>query len=206
MSLYRRFLAATFACLLIFGLSACAAKSPGTGDVVVLFTGDVHCGIDSGFGYAGLWQIRRELEEQGCPTLLVDCGDCIQGEPVGMVSQGAVIVDLMGMLGYDAAVPGNHEFDYGTDRLLELAGEASFPYICCNFTRKEECVFLPYIIKEAGGIRIAFVGVTTPTTIVSSSPSYFKDLHGSYIYSFNVVVYITYSTSIDSDRQKHHNK
>ncbi|MCR5620369.1 MAG: bifunctional metallophosphatase/5'-nucleotidase [Treponema sp.] len=180
----RRLRTALLATLLLLCLASCGAKRPGRKDVVVLFTGDVHCGMDRGFGYAGVWQLREKLEAEGCATLLVDCGDSIQGEPVGMLTKGGAIVDLMGEMRYDAAVPGNHEFDYGVDRLLELAGTAAFPYVCCNLTTDGRGVFSPYIIKEAAGIRIAFVGITTPATITSSSPVYFQNGDGNYVYSF----------------------
>lgn len=53
---------------------------------------------------------------------------------VGTLSQGEYIISLMNAAGYDLAVPGNHEFDYGVDRLMELAAGAEFPYLSCNFT------------------------------------------------------------------------
>ena len=85
---------------------------------------------------------------------------------------------------YDIAVPGNHEFDYGTERFLELTEKAEFPYICCNFTYKDELVFEPYIIKEVAGLKIGFVGVTTPSTITTSTPAFFQNSDGEYIYGF----------------------
>ena len=96
--------------------------------VYILVTSDVHCGIDQGFGYAGLKQVRDALEAQGYATLLVDDGDSIQGEPIGTLSKGEAIVSLMNEIGYDVAIPGNHEFDYGTDRFLELVDMAEYPY------------------------------------------------------------------------------
>ena len=126
------------------------------GDIYILCTSDVHCGVDQGFGYAGLEQVRDTLEEKGYETILVDDGDSIQGEALGTVSKGEAIIGLMNAVGYDAAIPGNHEFDYGTDRFLELVKEAEYPYISCNFTKEGKPVFSPYIIKEAGGMRFAF--------------------------------------------------
>ena len=114
------------------------------GDIYILFTSDVHCGIDSGFGYAGLWQIRNTLESQGYETILVDDGDAIQGETIGTLSKGEKIIELMNAVGYDVAIPGNHEFDYGMDNFLKLAEEADFPYISCNFNYMGEPVFDPY--------------------------------------------------------------
>ena len=140
-----------------------------TQDIVVLFTSDVHCGVNSGFGYAGLAAVRDTLAKSN-HVLLVDNGDSIQGEPIGTMTTGESNIQLMNAVGYDIATMGNHEFDYGMDRFLELAEKAEFPYISANFTHNDELVFDPYIIKEFDGVKVAFVGITTPKTITSSTP------------------------------------
>ena len=99
------------------------------GDIYILYTSDVHCGVDQGFGYAGLKQVRDTLKAEGYETLLVDDGDSIQGEVLGTLTKGEAIIDLMNDIGYDVAIPGNHEFDYGMERFLELTEKAEFPYI-----------------------------------------------------------------------------
>ena len=166
------------------GATVSAEGAERTGDVVILFTSDVHCGIDQGFGYAGLQAVREYLKAQGNDVLLVDDGDNIQGEPVGTMSKGEICLELMNAMGYDVAIPGNHEFDYGMDQFLALAEKAEFPYISCNFNKGGELVFEPYVIKEAGGAKIAFVGVTTPKTLTSSTPRYFQDENGEFVYGF----------------------
>lgn len=153
-------------------------------DVVVLFTSDAHCGIDQGFGYAGLAAIRQSMEAAGNHVVLVDNGDSIQGEPIGTMTTGEALIELMNTVGYDVAIPGNHEFDYGMDRFLELTGMANFPYISANFNKEGELVFTPYLVKEFDGVKIAFVGITTPKTITSSTPKYFQDEDGNFIYGF----------------------
>ena len=153
-------------------------------DVLVLFTSDVHCGVDQGFGYVGLKAVKDAAEAAGNHVLLVDDGDSIQGEPVGIMTRGEASISLMNALGYDLAIPGNHEFDYGMDRFLELAAAADFPYIRCNFNKQGETVFDPYIIKEFDGVKIAFVGVTTPKTLTSSTPRFFQNDEREYIYGF----------------------
>ncbi len=154
------------------------------GDVYVLFTSDVHCGIDKGFGYAGLQAIKEKLESEGNKIILVDDGDSIQGDSIGTLTKGDAIIDLMNALHYDVAIPGNHEFDYGMDTFLALTEKAEFPYISCNFNKNGKLVFDPYIIKEVNGIKIAFVGVTTPATMTSSSPVHFQNDKGEFIYGF----------------------
>lgn len=154
-----------------------------TRDLTILFTSDVHCGVDQGFGYAGLAAMRDQLAET-MNVLLVDDGDAVQGEPVGTMTHGEAIIDLMNAVGYDVAIPGNHEFDYGMDTFLSLTEQANFPYISCNLTKEGERLFPSYIIKEVEGLKIGFIGVTTPETLTQSTPKYFQDENGSYIYSF----------------------
>lgn len=154
------------------------------GDIVILFTSDVHCGADQHFGYGGLWQIKEKAKALGYHVILVDDGDAIQGEPLGTATEGEGIIDLMNAVGYDVAIPGNHEFDYGMDRFMELTKKAKFPYISCNFNREGELVFEPYVIKETAQKKIAFVGISTPETLTTSTPKYFQDENGKFIYGF----------------------
>ena len=188
----KRGLSVLLALVLLLGLSlglgvtggAAAEGYAAGGDIVILYTSDVHCGIDQGFGYAGLQQIRDSLRARGDTVLLVDDGDAVQGEPVGTMTRGEAIISLMNRLEYDVAIPGNHEFDYGMEQFLHLAEMAEFPYISCNFTHEGELVFEPSLILEAGGRKIGFVGVTTPETPISSTPRYFQNEEGEFIYGF----------------------
>ena len=174
--------------VLLVPLAACgpaAAEAPEkNGDVVILYTSDIHCGVSEGFGLTGLQQVRETLEAQGYTTLLVDNGDAVQGEAMGTITRGKAMIDLMNAMRYDVAIPGNHDFDYGADRFLELTEEADFPYICCNLEKNGERVLPSYLIREAAGMRIAFVGVTTPTTLTTSTPKFFQDENGELIYNF----------------------
>ncbi len=160
-----------------------AAVEP-SGEIVILYTSDVHCGIDRGFGYAGLQQVRDALLGSGDEVILVDNGDSIQGAPVGTLSKGEAIITLMNKMRYDIAIPGNHEFDYGMERFLELTDMADFPYISCNFNHNGELVFQPYLIRELAGRKIAFVGVTTPSSLTTSTPRYFQNEAGEFVYGF----------------------
>ncbi|MBQ6385190.1 MAG: bifunctional metallophosphatase/5'-nucleotidase [Lachnospiraceae bacterium] len=189
-------------------LPVAAEEAGATGKgIAVLYTSDVHCGVDQGFGYEGLWQIRQTMEEEGYATILVDDGDSVQGEAIGTLTRGEAVIGLMNQMGYDAAIPGNHEFDYGTDQFLRLADMAAFPYISCNFTKNGELVFEPYKIVEAAGKKIAFVGVTTPMTFTTSTPTYFQDENGSFIYGFmqdetGQKLYDAVQSAVDSARKE----
>ena len=154
------------------------------GEIMILFTSDAHCGYEEGFGYAGVSAVRDSFEAQGYTTILVDNGDAIQGEAAGMLTKGASSIRIMNQMKYDVAIPGNHEFDYGADEFLEIAKSAEFPYICCNLTKDGEPVFPSYIIKEVEGIRIGFVGVTTPASLTESNPTCFLNEAGENPYDF----------------------
>lgn len=155
-------------------------------DIVVLYSNDVHCGVDDNLGYAALMKCKKDMEAGGNAVLLIDNGDQFQGGTMGAVTKGEAIVDIMNSMEYDLAIPGDHEFDYGMDRFTYLTGKADFPYISCNFTdlRTGDTVFEPYRIIETGGRKLAFVGVTTPLTLTSSTPVYFQDENGNFIYGF----------------------
>lgn len=181
----KKLLALFLALALLLGC-ACAEEPAAPAlekNLVVLFTNDIHCGIDQNWGYAGLFAAKEYYSADNY-VLLVDNGDAIQGEPVGTMTTGEGIIDIMNAVGYDIAIPGNHEFDYGMDRFLELTGKANFPYISCNFNKEGTLVFPAYVIKEFDGVKIAFVGVTTPTTPRSSTPRYFMNDQGNFIYGF----------------------
>lgn len=154
--------------------------------VVVLYTNDVHCGIEDAIGYAGLAAYEKAFEKLGYTVVLVDNGDAIQGGPIGTLSKGEYIIDIMNAVGYDVATIGNHEFDYGMDQFMALREKAEFPYVSANFCDLDgNPVLDPYVIKELGDWKVAFVGVSTPETFTKSTPTYFQDEEGNYIYSFS---------------------
>ena len=155
-------------------------------EIIILHTNDIHCGITDNLGIDKVSQYKKDMKKQGHPVALVDAGDAIQGAPIGKLSAGESIVKIMNAVGYDFAIPGNHEFDYGMARFLELAPKQKCGYYSCNFvdvkTRKP--ILKPYKIIILGGKKIGFVGVTTPETLVTSTPKYFQDKNGKFIYSF----------------------
>ncbi len=153
-------------------------------NTVILYTNDVHCAIDD---YPVLAAYKAQLEAEGSTVVLVDAGDAIQGEVIGALTEGEAIVDIMNAVGYDYAVPGNHEFDYGMEVFLDLANnKAEYDYISSNFYYLPSVspVFTRYAIEDLGDYQIAFVGISTPETITKSTPEYFKNDGGNFIYGF----------------------
>lgn len=155
-------------------------------EVVVLHTNDIHCGVAQNLHIAQLAQYKHDLMKKNPNVLLVDAGDAIQGEPLGSLTEGAAIIRIMNSVGYDFAIPGNHEYDFGMTRFLELVPQQKCGYYSCNFLDKRTGnPLLPsYKIFTLDGKKIAFVGVTTPETLISSTPVFFQNDEGKFIYTF----------------------
>ncbi len=170
-------------CLMAAPLSAFATEAEGYDDVVIFYTNDVHTYIDGDIRYSDLAAMRALYKN----SLLLDAGDHIQGTAYGSMDKGETIVKLMNAAGYDAATLGNHEFDYGMSGCLNAVKWADHPYLSCNFHHEKDgavgdTVLDAYRVFEVGGIKIAVIGITTPETFTSSTPAYFQDENGNYIY------------------------
>ena len=196
----------TLAFVLAFGLLPggitvfAADGEPGPGDIVIIYTNDVHCGVDqvikdnvvTNIGYAGVAAYKKEMEGLvgADHVTLADAGDAIQGDAIGTLSHGQYLVDIMNQIGYDVFVPGNHEFDYGMDRMLELMGDLDAEVVSSNFTdlQTKKLVYQPYTIITYGegeaAAKVAYVGITTPESFTKSTPAYFQDKSGKFIYGF----------------------
>lgn len=161
---------------------------PVAEDITVFYTNDVHTYIDKGskaFDYAKLATLKKGYNPTN--VLVLDAGDHIQGTAYGSMDNGKTIVNLMDAVGYDAATLGNHEFDYGMLRALNVAQNSKTPYLSCNFYNEKNGkrgsnVLDSYKIFEKNGKKIAVIGITTPESFTKSTPAYFQNEKGEYIY------------------------
>lgn len=201
--------------LLMVMFCSMQVQAAETDSIIILCTNDVHCGMDretdedgtvTQLGYTGVAAYKKEMESLygASRVTLVDAGDAIQGDAIGTLSAGVYPVELMNRVGYDFAVPGNHEFDYGMDAFLALTEQANHQYLCCNFLDKAgNPVFSPYAIVDYGETQVAYVGVSTPETFTKSTPAYFQDEAGAYLYSFSEGegrLYTAVQSAVDSAR------
>lgn len=154
--------------------------------IVILHTNDVHCGVEDNLGLDKIAQYKIDLQRAGNNVLLVDAGDFVQGEALGTLTKGEALVRIMNKAGYDFAIPGNHEFDYSMKRFKELDALSDAGYYSCNIISLEnnEHLLKPYKIFDFGDTQVALIGVTTPDTFTASTPAYFQNSKGEYIYSF----------------------
>lgn len=132
----------SLAAVLTLSLNGVPVMAQGTAakqdqDIVILYTNDIHCGINEkeSIGMDGVAAYKTDMIQQygEDQVTLVDCGDAIQGAPIGTLSNGEYMVAMMNAVGYDYAVFGNHEFDYGIPQLKYLVEEADVTYLGCNF-------------------------------------------------------------------------
>ena len=178
------------AMVLSFAVPALATETTDPNDIVILYTNDVHTYIDNPLSYDVIAGVKTELEKQYNNVLLVDAGDHIQGTAYGSMDKGETIIKLMNAAGYDLATLGNHEFDYNMDGTMNVIELANFPYTSCNFYHEEagvkgESVLPAYVTFTCGEQVIAFVGITTPESFTKSTPAYFQDENGNYIYGIS---------------------
>lgn len=153
-------------------------------EIVILYENDVHCEI---YGYLSLSALRNELKQEYEHVGIVSSGDFLQGGSYGSISKGEYIVRIMNLVGYDAIAIGNHEFDYGLERLFELTDMLETKPLSANFMKigEGEC-FEPYSIVTYGDVKIAYIGITTPGTPEKTSfPTQFEDENKNPIYTFN---------------------
>ena len=183
----RKFLSLLLALAMMLSVASFATAEALSDDVVILYTNDVHTYIDNPLSYDIIAGVKAELLKQYKTVVLADAGDHIQGTAYGSMDKGETIIKLMNAAGYDVATLGNHEFDYDMPRILELMDMANYTYISCNFYHEEnyirnENVLDSIMYVEAGAQKIAFIGATTPESFTKSTPAYFQDDNGNYIY------------------------
>ena len=164
--------------------SPTASRAPDTAHVVIVSTTDVH-GRIRGWDYVrdeaapgGLSRAATLLETLRTrypdAVVLVDAGDLIQGNPFATYfarqdrRHPHPLIDALNGLQYDAAIPGNHEFNFGLAVLQDAARDATFPYISANVTRAggDSLLFAPFAVIQRAGVRIGVTGFTTPGVMV----------------------------------------
>jgi 5'-nucleotidase / UDP-sugar diphosphatase len=183
--------------LLVFMLFSIKMLTAAELELDILWTNDIHGGIDSyeatfinpdfppqlggGGSHAtyisGVRKLSDGIERD---NFLLDAGDFFQGHPIGTVTQGRAVIEYMNMVGYDLLVIGNHEYDIGEEELIRTLSQADFPILSCNIydRRTGELVDYaePYRIYEKMGVKIAIIGVTTTDTGLMSFPENIKNV------------------------------
>jgi 2',3'-cyclic-nucleotide 2'-phosphodiesterase (5'-nucleotidase family) len=151
--------------------------------LTILHTNDLHgrlspfsdpaLGPESG-GIARLATLIRQIRQENPETLLLDAGDRFSGTTLSSLFQGEAELVFASLLGYDALALGNHDFDYGQERLLYLRQRlAHLPFLAANILSEPEGKppYPPSLYRVKNGVRILLVGLSTPETPYSTRPS-----------------------------------
>ncbi len=146
-------------------------------EIVIAHTNDVHGRVnaDSWAGSMGMATIKNIVDALRATydnTFLIDAGDILHGTTFSTLEEGESMINVMNEVGYDLMVPGNHDFNYGQDRLLELELLADFDMISGNIEYSvDDSEFMsPYVIQEFGDVTVGFFGLTTPETLYKTHP------------------------------------
>jgi len=178
------------AILILFALltlSVCLSGSTRT--VTIFFTSDEHGylepqleGPKSSGGAANLMAVMRQAgyDPDSNRSILLSGGDMWAGPAVSSWFRGASAVEVANAMGYDAAVLGNHEFDWGEEQLETNEKAADFPFLSANIIEtasgKVPPYARPYIVRNVGGVKTAVVGLSKVDTPSMVLPSHIKGL------------------------------
>ncbi|HRS21594.1 MAG: 5'-nucleotidase C-terminal domain-containing protein [Clostridia bacterium] len=130
-------------------------------------------GSDPGIAkLVGNLKAHEALNKEG--TLILSAGDMFQGSADSNLMYGKPVVAAMNAAGFDAMVLGNHEFDWGIDKLKERMDQSDFPYLAANLveksTGKAPDFVEPYIIVNKKGVNVGIIGIVTPETASKTKP------------------------------------
>ena len=155
-----------------------AAEAPGIVGLDILSVNDFHgalieSGRNPGAAKLGAF-LRSEWEKNPYGTIFLSAGDMFQGSPDSNLLYGKTVVEVLNALRFDAMTLGNHEFDWGLDKLQARINESTYPYVSANVREKEpkgRLDFLrPFVMLERCGVKIAVIGIVTPETAYTTGP------------------------------------
>ncbi len=164
--------------VLLFSLAHYAMHAGGQ-KLYILHTNDIHAAFvphEAAWvkadpkpmvgGFVRLEEAIDSVRALGHPTLLLDAGDVMTGNPISEIvydgAYGGALFAMMDRLGYDAWEPGNHDLDISQENLRKLASIATFPTVSANLVDENGGYPLknkPYVILDRGGIRIGIIGL-----------------------------------------------
>jgi 5'-nucleotidase len=149
-------------------------------EITIFHTNDAHARVEpsaSVVGYSKIATLVRQEKMKNPNVLLLDAGDAIHGQTLATLVKGESIVKIYNAVGYDAMTLGNHDFNYGQLRLLELETMANYNFLAANVFNADQSDFVdPYVIKELGGVKVGVIGLATPETYYKSHPDNTKGL------------------------------
>ncbi len=182
--IYKRIAALLMAAALILPSAGCGSKPllgtvpavSKSGKTVILHTNDTHgrlAAADQSVGMSALKALKDRYKAQGMNVVLLDAGDTFHGTALATLDQGKSVLDLLTLAGYDAMVPGNHDFNYGSDHLVTLSFQTPIPMLSANILKKgtDKRLLDGFAVIGRENIKIGVFGLSTPETAYKTNPS-----------------------------------
>jgi 5'-nucleotidase len=146
--------------------------------LTIVHVNDVHGRVEENagskeLGFAKLKTKVDMLKEVDPNLLLLNAGDAFHGTTIVNLTSGEQMVEMMNTMGFDAMVPGNHDFNYGYEQLMKLKEMAEFPILGANIVHEGDgkSDFEPYVIYTMDNdLKVAIFGIGTDETKYKSSP------------------------------------
>ena len=147
-------------------LAALAAQCASVEQVTILHLNDLHARLlPDEQGRGGFAHVATAIEEERARAehaVVLHAGDMVQGSPVSTIFEGTPVFEVANRLGFDAHCLGNHEFDYGWEKIAEFRRVTDAPILAANVLNAEGERLVPATaVLTAGEIRIGIVGAVT---------------------------------------------
>ena len=180
----KKFMAAVLGLCLSLPMPVFASVQKDGVHITILHTNDIHARVqstdDEGKTIGMDWLAGAIWAQKGADedTLALDAGDTFHGLTLINLSRGSNMAMLMNLSGFDAMTPGNHDFNFGSQRLIELASILNFPVLSANLMDKDKTqyIFRPYKSYDFNGVKVAVIGLSTPEIAYKTNPFNVKDV------------------------------
>lgn len=166
------FLCASLIFLGVFPSFGAAPLAERSARITILQINDLHeiTPIERGEkgGLARVATLRDRIAKESPNSIFVLAGDFLSPSTMSSMFQGSHMVATLNAIGLDLATFGNHEFDFGADITRERMRESRFTWVSANVLDPNTGVpfggAVPFVLRDFGGIRVAFFGLVTPET------------------------------------------
>lgn len=151
-------------------------KLRGYKTISIVHVNDTHGRIEENEknGELGFAKLKTYFDNRNSNNnaLLLNAGDVVHGTTFATISRGESVIDVMNQMGFDAMTAGNHDFNYGYQRLVELNNRANFPILASNVVNQDGSHIIDSDkIIEIDGVKVGIFGLATEETKTKSSPA-----------------------------------
>lgn len=152
-------------------------------EINILTFNDFHGAVDSSGKNSGMTKLAGEInkfKESNQNTIVVSGGDNFQGSAMSNLTHGKIVNEMFKEIGLIASAVGNHEFDWGTNKIPQWSKEGGYDFLAANIcdksTGKPVNWTKPYKMVTIDKVKVGFIGITTPATAWQTKVENIKDV------------------------------